>query len=327
MLAGIACLLLTSCSKEDTPSVSPVEKKELGVSASISGTANTRSLINAFANNDRIGVFITGIGYAQNVVAYTFNGSATWVSPSDVASKILLSENVATVYGFYPADAVTGTLSNTDANTINISLSASKDFYDTNQGDYMYATSTTQTTGSSPPTYTQQATALNTANSVNLYLHHALTKLTFVVNKGEHYKGLGTLTELSLSSKTSSGIFDGGAGTMAVKDGTLVFTGGKGTSITFTGSAVINDYSITSSTTPVVYGLVAPRTDNTNITLTLTIDGKIMSVDLPAASPADRWNVGTDYTYTITVNGTDLVVSSVVILPWTEVSGGSTILD
>ena len=317
MFAAIISIMLASCSKEDSSSAS-AEKSELGISVSISGTSNTRALVDAFTDNNQIAVFLTGANYTPKVALYTYNATS-WTPPALETNKIYLSNETATVYGYYPASAtITGSTPDNDAaNTIDVTVNATEtSFTGSGQIDYMYATGRT---GTSESYLYPLATASNAtgANEVNLYLHHALAKLSFIINKASSYTGDGTLTSVKLS-KTDG--FLVGEGTMALSDGTITALS-TASGIEFTGSTTINAYNATPSTTVIAQGLAAPNSDLSGITLTLTIDGKVMTVALPATIAT--WAQGNNYTYTITVNGTELQATTVNILPWIGMNGGT----
>ncbi len=325
MLAVIASVILASCKKETNHSTPSLGKNELGVSATVTGSVTTRAdaMRDAFGlSTDAVGVFVTGTLYTPHVAWYTYDGVSLWVPPSLAEKKIFLSNETATVYGFYPADAtVNGSTSlvNDASNQIDLLLSPTVGLDGTGQKDYMYATTRAGVAGS----YTYPlATASNAtdANKVDLSFHHALSKLSFVVNRDITYTGVGKLSKIELSTN----IFNM-PNKMLVLDGTL--TGGTPvTNLILTGTAVdINPYSLLNpSTTVSAKGLFAPLATTMGTTLTLTIDGKEMSVALPASMPADSWSPNKNYIYTITVLGTELVVNSVAIVPWDDQIGGST---
>jgi hypothetical protein len=325
--AAVALLIMAGCSKEKTVQTPGLAPNELGVNIRIAGEISTRVgggiMKDALSlSGDEVSVFITGgtgaTAYVPKVANYTYDGTSLWISPLLKENKIFLSNVLATVYGFYPSSAaVSGTLANDNTNQISLAMVSSVNFDGRGQWDYMYATSRT---GTGPYTY-PMATASNAenANKVDLYFHHALSKLSFVINKADTYTGAGELTKVQLSS--AANIFQM-PDKMKVLDGTL--SGGTPVNtVSLTGTATINAYNATPSTTIVAKGLFAPMAATSGITLTLNVDGKDMSVALPSSAPADLWAAGKNYTYTITVNGTELVVNSVVILPWEEIAGGN----
>lgn len=339
IFAAFASAMLANCSNEDVPVVSQVqtEKSELGVSADISGTVNTRAGIKdgeVFGLNDAIAVFIAGTdgttAYTQKVATYTYSGTK-WISPDD-ANKIYLYSALGTVYGFCPVTSVTGI---GDAATINVSVPAAESsFAGTNQIDYMFVPAGSEghayTTGTD--IYNGVSNALNKSD-VKLTFKHALSKLSFVVNKAASYTGTGKLTKVELASDVKFNT----AGTMLIKDGSFTWTTtSNASSISFLGSTTINAVN---GTDIKVAGLVAPRTTNksttydvskfdftSNIVLKLTIDDKVMSVNLPINNTApyvgSTWDAGNNYKYTITVKGTELIVSSVSITKWNDIPVG-----
>jgi hypothetical protein len=325
MFAAVVSAMLASCSNEDAPVVSQEQKAkvELGVSAGIAdvrGTASTRALVDGFtAEADKVALFVTGGSdvsnyYVPKVGIYTW-GSTTWTALAE-DTKIYLSDQEATVYGFYPSDAVTSpaTLTNDGANKIGITVSNSTtDFSGSAQLDYMYATGRTGTDPSyNYPLAKASNDVDNNKNKVDLYFHHALSKLSFVVNRDASYNGAGLLTSVKLSK---TGQFTSGTGTMLIKDGKIEgLTAADG--ITFTGTATINTVALPGAV--LVKGLVAPTTSlAADIDLTLKIDNKSMTVKLPV-NTFNKWEAGNNYTYTVTVKGTELVVSSVAILAWID---------
>ncbi len=357
IFSGLVSLMFASCSNDTAvPVVS--QGTELGLTTRIASSVSTRSLTEDFVSGDQIGVFIKGTSidgntsYEPHLAAYTCPTDPTgvWTSPTAELEKIYLANVTATVYAFYPY-AADGISNSTDAGApdyykaIDISVPATQQFNATDVSDYMYAT----TREGSGPDYTyplaQASNAVADAtdvydNKVNLYMHHALSKLSFVVNKDESYVGAGKLSQIVLATTapvTGSPKFQSGALTMSLEDGTITGTAVSDelvisgvhqnmlTKSTTTGTVDINDYNSTPSTTVTSAALVAPLGDTSGITLKLTIDGKEMSVVLPAdaANNADTWLAEKNYTYTITVKGTELIVSSVSILPWTDIDGGS----
>jgi hypothetical protein len=315
----IATALLASCTKETKQLTTDTGNVALGVTAKVAGIVNTRSgsiTDQLNQSGDAIGLFITGgtgtTAYKPLVTQYSYDGTALWIAQN----KIYLSNEIAAVYGYYPADAANSvTLKNDNTNLIPLKLTQTVNFDGSGQIDYMYATSRT---GTAAPFSYPLATASNALNKsqVDLYFHHALSKLSFVVNKSASYVGAGHLSKIQLSCTSPTfNLYT----KMSVADGTLS-NGSQVNSLTLSGTEVsIND---SPSTNIVAKGIFAPLASTAGITLTMTIDNKEMSVVLPSTIPSDSWIAGNDYTYTITVKGTELVVNTVTIVPWGEVAGG-----
>lgn len=318
MFAALAAMMLASCSNEDEVTTTPAGKSELGVSAVITGAVVTRGLTDAFATDNTIGVFIdnqTGgeIDYTPATATYTY-GTTTWATP--VSGKIYLTNEIATVYAFYPR-GIAGDVDFT-AKTLKVDVDSIQNFSATSQKDYMYATTRAGAEGS----YTYPLAVASNAvdnNNVDLFFHHVLSELSFIVNKDTSYTGAGLLTSVRLT-KSAGFLAGSGTGLLSLDDG--VISGLKTTyDLVFTGSTTIN---AAAGTTVLVRGLTAPIAATAGINLTLTIDGKEMTVDLPSDAPADAWLQGKNYTYTINVQGTELSVPSVAITAWNDITGGTT---
>lgn len=317
LFTALASVLMAGCSSNEG-STSLGSTNELNVSATtLGGSIASRSLVSAFNSGDQVGIFINGTGYTPLAATYTKATDNTWTSPTATTSKIYLSDQLATVYGFYPSTG-TATLANDGNSTVDATVGASDGFNATGQADYMYATGASTDDGVTflPVTVSNSSGT----NSVNLVFHHALSELSFVINLSSGYSGTGTVTDIKLTSTDASNLFSTGTGTMKVSDGTLVL-GSTASSIEYTGTVTSNAYSTTASTTATAVQLVSPKSTTAGITLYLTIDGKVMSTTLP--STATAWSAGKNYIYTITVNGTGLIVQSVSINAWTDSTGGS----
>ncbi|WP_321480908.1 fimbrillin family protein [uncultured Bacteroides sp.] len=343
LLATLAAAVLASCSNDEKVPVLSSQTQELGVSVNVLSGVGTRALKQgtAFATSDAIGVFITGTGYTSKVAAYTFDGT-TWVSPAAAADKINLTNETATVYAFYPSTAVTNpvTLVGDGSDAIDATLAASEASFDgTNQMDYMYGTGAATSgagTAGDPYVYGAWPFASNAAtdgtspvsydNKVDLYMHHALSKLSFVVNKAESYGGTGLITAIKIDSKAGTPATPlSGSFTIKVSDGTLTTSAVTVGPISFTDATGVNanDYNATASTTVTAYGLVIPVAV-ADLTVTATVDGKEMTADLPALpNSATAWAAGNNYTYTLLISGTELEVTTVSIVDWNAVDVNS----
>jgi len=322
IFAALTSVLIASCSSNNENSVVDRSAHELGVTvAPLTGVLSTRSIKSSFVKDDQVAVFVNGTGYIPSVSKYILAANLTTWTPD---AKIYLSNEIATVYGFYPASA-TATLKTDGTSTISVSVPVSDAFGSTSQDDYMYATSVSSDGGA---TYPLAKASNNTpengsgGRNVNLVFHHALSKLSFVVNRASTYTGTGTLSEIKLESTSATDPFNVGSGTMNVGDGTFSFVSDTPTSpfLDFTGSATINPSSTaTDHTTELI---VAPKKSTQNITLSLKIDGKMMTTTLPATL-VSGWTLGKNYVYTVIVNGTELIIQSIKIQDWIETTGGS----
>jgi hypothetical protein len=301
LFAAMASLVLAGCSDKDEVK----NPNELSVVAGI-GSSSTRSLVTdaSFTSGSAIAVFVTGTGYTPALTTYTLSGTS-W-TPN---TPIYLIGNQASVYGYYPSTATCTPLSSTGAVSVALAepvsgTSTEGSFTGAGQTDYMWATPKTADN--------------NGHNTVTMSYNHALTRIAFVINKDANYPtagGSGAITNIKITA--GSAILPT-AGTFVVSDGTFAATTASNAStLQFTGSATINAYNATPSTTETACGLVAPTTTSlTGIGLTMTIDGKTMTASGFPATPT--WLSGNSYTYTVTVSPTALTVSSIVtVTAWT----------
>jgi hypothetical protein len=169
----------------------------------------------------------------------------------------------------------------------------------------------------------------NTSNVVTLTFNHALSRISFIINKDANYPtatGSGNITSIKL---TNGGTPFTTAGTFRVSDGNFTATTSSATSIEFTPVATpltyINEYNATPSTIEIACGLVAPTTTALSVIgLQMTIDGKTMTATGFPGTPV--WLSGNSYSYTVTVGPTALTVSpTVTVKAWTSGTGVSTI--
>ncbi len=320
LMAGIACIALASCSKEDTPSITA--KNELGVAATVVQSGpGTRALVSgtAFGSGSSINVFMAnigvGTGYDGTIGTYTYDGTG-W---NDLAHSVILTADAGTVYSYYPSSATIAPAGKgTAASTVAVSLPASESsFTGAGQTDYMYGTAAKATDGTYPA-----PTASSSTNSVNLYMHHALSKISFIINNWG-YAGTGNVSKIKLATAgtTPPTDFNAGTATMAIANGVLTWSGTKVSELDFTAATTALINTTASSTTVVATGLAAPTASDISdvVNLTLTIDGKDVTAQLPFNNPAKtgiQWLPGNDYQYTVAVNGNSLVVLSVNVVDW-----------
>lgn len=309
LFAASAILLLASCSNNnDTSEVVVKNLNELGVSVKVASI--TRSEKAAFASTDAVGVFIDGLtagAYTSKLATYTYDGTL-WNAPSASANKIYLSGDQAYVYGYYPSTAVVDMGSKSMTCTIPVTQS----FSATEATDYMYSTSSDPT---KLPVVSDQSVS---SSSAALYFHHALSKVSFVINKDQTYPVgtvSGVVTNIKLSSTSS--IFST-AGSINLANGSLTSTATAST-LTLTGSANCNEYSATPvppiNATRTAFGLFAPCSgDLSTITATFTIDGTPMEKALTTVN-VQEWKQGNEYIYVVTVLPRELQITCQIV-PW-----------
>ena len=310
-VAAVLPLLLASCDKEKLIETTDNTPVPLSIDASIGITSEimSRSLVSgtSFGDGSDIGIFVTGTGYTPVVTIYTSSTSednTTWTTQS----PIYLTKNEATVYGFYPvtepstSDAITA---DTEAKTIPVTIAPSYSVFTipASQADYLYATD-----GSSATT---METVSKTSPNASLTFYHALSQLSFIVNKAEDFGGTGSLTSLKVTASDNIT----GSGTLKLNGSGITLSETASKSIELTGSDTINAYSATPSTNVIATALVAPLTTSQNVKLTMTIDG----VDYTGTISNAEWEAGSNYIYTVTVGGGTLTITSVSIQDWVNV--------
>lgn len=318
-LVVLAVIFLPGCSKDGDVALSRSEDNELGVSACFPNLTVTRSITDAFVSGHSVGVFVSGTGYSRKVAYYTFDGSV-WNHSQDLNERIYLTNEIATVYGFYPGSAILLPLGGDATNQIEINIpSAEASFDASGQNDYMYASGAYDAGTNSYPL----PTAYNAVGyrSASLFFHHALSQLSFIVNKAKNYSGQGVLTQVSLQG-INGRLFNAGQGSMNVVNGAISIPG-QTSSLTFTGSAGINQYEDNPSAVVTAKALVQPIASTSDISICFTIDGTVMKATLPKTL-VNKWEAGKHYTYRVVVSGTEMSVNDVSIKDWDNVSGGST---
>ena len=135
-----------------------------------------------------------------------------------------------------------------------------------------------------------------------------LVVLEFVVNRGEVFSvnAPGDLTSLTLSG------YQTGNDTVTIARGMLNERASVN-AVTLTGAARINDYAPEPSGHVTASLRLLPLVAAHGLTLTLTVDGRPMSVLLPFASEDCRWKGGTTYRYVVTVSGDRLLVTGMTV--------------
>lgn len=297
----LVCSMMSCANNENAPYKS--EHPILDVSAVIENGNQTKALINSFKDNDELAVFVNGSGYTPIVSKYKLTGT-TWNFPVKKEEIIALRLEEANVYAFYPATAsLSDVLNNENTNKLKLTCAAENTgFKGENLIDYLYSNGETKVSASNI--------------KVKLTLKHALSKLSFVINKGYGYTLSGALTKLEL---INTSVFKTGDAVMQFTDGAMDYSLSTDVStISYDGTATINDYKATPMTTTTAECLVYPNADNTTISVKLTVDGIARTVKLPVGTLGSSWEAGKNYKYVITVYETQIVFDKVSIEEWQE---------
>lgn len=316
VLLTVLTALFCGCSNQEAEQIiEKSEPSELGIS--VNKLSVTRTYINEFVLNSEIGVLITGANYTAKYAKYKYDGTKYWNPPALKTDKLILTDNSANVFAFYPADTQIGdgnpaNWTADDKNKLTVDLPQDVNFDLSNTKDYMYATS--------DPDKTLVPIVVSNKlneNRADLYFHHALSKLSFIINRAESYRLAGKLTKIKFSH--TDNIFMTGASSMSLTDGT--FTGGTMANfLQLSGTEIdTNPYDAIGHvvpTTVITSGLVTPIASTTGVNVTLTVDGQDLTGTIPTTAPGDAWRPGQSYVYTITVKDNSLNIATVAIIPW-----------
>lgn len=294
LIAAIAATMtLMSCSKNADNTLNECEST-LNVKTNFENVS-TRATISSFPAQSAIGLFVTRGSLGSNYnnfagntnVKSVFNGSIWTQTP-----EVYLSPANATVYAYYPYVS-----SNINGTVIPIEHLS--------QTDYMFGT------------HSSGQTAVNSSNpNVNLTMKHALSLLQFKFAKA-NYTGPGIVTKLEICNKSGKTALCS-EGVLNIATGTITYTPSKNEPVVLNAS-----YSIPTTVSALVLPVVS-SISNGDILLNFTIDGKNYTTQVPSAT---KWEQGKINTYTVTLNGTGLVVNNVSIIDWITGTNGSVVLQ
>lgn len=341
----------TACSNEDEiPQVAQANGSELVVKSVGVAEVSTKAGIRArkFSGNEQIGLFIyTG---AKGTMTGDYNTASSSTIPTvnvpyshntsgdtwSATQPIILSSTSGVVYGYYPYNSDDAYKTPT---AIPVTVAASQGSgqsagtADDGQTDYMYAEATESVSNSS-------------ATISTLTMKHALAMLTFAFKQSDQvsdkYPGEGKVSQIILKNKSGKSVVKTGAATMNIYSG--VINGGSDVvdsnpaSITVSPDPEKSLLDVTTSlegTTADTYTypflprmLVYPNggvADN-EAELLITVDSRQYTVPVPALTSTTGWLAGNNYTYTLMLKGTDLVISNVAISEWVPKEGGSGVI-
>lgn len=287
-----ACVLIvSSCSNDNnlTGVDQSGETNLLDVSTSIEVTSRSQTgkPINAFVSGDEIGLFVTSgaINAPYNGVSSNKNVKSTFTTVWTQATPVYLSSALATIYAYYPWNA-----SVTDGTAMDIDH--------TSQTDYMYATPVTNI-------YNRQPKA-------TIKMNHALSLVQFDFKK-ENYTGVGSLSAITIANKVGGSALISTA-KLNLSSGAITKGVSKEPVTKATNLPQVITNSWNESTFPKM--LVIPTSATTaagDIVISFTVDGQVYDWKVPVGT---SWEQGKKNTYTVTIKGTALEVSSVTITPW-----------
>ncbi|MFV0583372.1 MAG: fimbrillin family protein [Parabacteroides gordonii] len=317
----------------------------LNVSMNFSGaTVVTKSVYDKVGNEagqlGAVGVLVAAKNSSGDFVAYATKESDSYkqyninIADTDTTWKannqIYLNNNDGAVYAWAPvagdnALSATPVIATDKLTATGIAVVAGQTFDATSQSacsqtDYLYATKSA--------TDADQQTVNKTDFKANLFMHHALAKVSFKIMKGENDPAPDEndyVKKIELTSK-SSRFLTASAGTMKLTDGTLE---GTSTVATLTMSALAGKavqavvYADTyDGITAQAYGLVAPLASadkDLSVKVTLGSNDAKTDKDRSYQTKADsevtfQWEKGKEYTYTINISDVALEIVSVKIV-------------
>jgi hypothetical protein len=323
----LSSLIITGCMKNDRiiierfvpVSISPVMTLE-----------ETKALLdNTNITGERVRV---QVAKGDGSVAYNIDGDSkitlTYSDPNWVLSTMVyLSSDNAKLYAYCPCPADPTTVESGSYSSLKRSLNIPATVALSSQVDYLWAYQA--------KTVSEGANDINNANAtVSLKLNHALTQVAFVIYR-DNFTGVGSFTALKIKDNSVTPgliINKSGENDLAVAMANGAITGGETTS-EITVNTIGN--TITENSDPGVdpavlktkvngYALLAPVTiaDITKVQFTFTIDSRDYSVSLTGGGGV-TWSAGQQYIYKVKLSGTQMVIESVTVTPWTSNYGGS----
>lgn len=279
--------IMASCSNdiEQEPQGAILDElKEMNVETEVSLMADTRALVTgtSLTIGDHIGVFVLKNSDNDNYDGKSYYNvdysfnGITW----STASSVMLSSTVGKVAAYYPRSNGNNTYS-----AIPIETASGK--------DWMWGTAASTVSNSSP--------------TAAITLRHALAAVRVNIVRGS-YTGTGTVTSLSVTSN----ILGTGA-SMNALTGALSSKTGGGSALTWTGSTTLAG-GVSPAASVFDLTAVPMDTGTKNVTFSVTMDGDTYSAasNFGATTPS----AGNIYSFTLTVNGTEMTVSSVTVTAW-----------
>lgn len=279
-----AVFMLSGCSNEEAPSVSP---DNTPVALSVSSASFPAVITKADAVIDgSIGVFLgSANGYTPvDNVQYTYT-SGSWVKGA--GGDIYLGSKAASVCAYYPYNS---SVTNSSSVLLQSQVYSSA-------GDFCYAPYITNLVNASP--------------GVTFNMSHAYSRITFTITHDATYTGTCQISGISLANS--------GLKTQAALDITSgTYTTGTTGSVSFDPQIS----SIASGGTSTTGVLLIPVTGLTgNIDLVFTIDGQNLKASVPVSTAGlGDLSVGVNYKMAITIKVTFVTGDGVIVPDWNDKS-------
>lgn len=249
----ITMLLLASCGPENSIIPDPLKPGEdtivnhvnMIVNPTVTPVLTKSGIVERFTSSSKIGLYITtGIidskynDDTQNINVPAAYDGANWTLGRDVK----LTNNQATVYAYYPFNAV-----NVDASAIDVETES--------QTDYLYSS---------------KSFVNATQPKANLTMKHAMSLVSFIIKKND-YKGEGKVNRIEINGVQTTGKMD-------VSTGNISRTGTAGIYVRNC-DYVLNDNSLTKTR---VITLPLKISESNGITIKITVDGRGFSYEVPS---------------------------------------------
>lgn len=274
ILIALVSFVVFSCSKDDVPPVTPPDPdpvpptpKEvvLGINPTIAGIEPvTRGIITNFADNDKIGIFLTdgelGKNYQNN--SNTANLPASMSQGGWKVEKDIVLTREGTTFAYYPySDKVT------DGTAVPVEIQS--------QTDYLYS----------------RPAVVDDKNPIaQVGMKHALSLVSVRIRKND-YQHEGKLTKVEVLDVQ-------GIGTVNISSGEVSKIGDPVT-YAVERDLVLDDASLVKTQMIMLPTVIANAAGN--IRFRITIDGQYYMWDVPKAHV---WEAGKEYTYTLNLNKT-----------------------
>lgn len=332
--------LATSCGKEEAID-GPVS-----LNPNVAGVSLTRGGINDVAGLTAIGIYAVNNEEDKNADGNHKNTYGTWPAGTygkytkDAQGKfktdaqltdqtIWLNLDRATIFACHPAADVTAgqNAEGTKAvPTIQVptncivfdhsGLTNADNDFALADNDYMYGVEYSSSTfQQTQPIATNGRAAGSPSPNVNIGFKHAFTQIKLVISKNENYQGNCKVSKVTYTRNIPT---LGSTTKMQLTDGKLIdleAASSKTYSYTYSSSSQITGENKLTFTNYAIPYYEALTNDQKTSTITVTVDGKEMTIK---NNSEVAWVAGNIYTYTISIHPTGLQFSGINIVGWND---------